>query len=92
MFSTPEIPETSSTQPAGSAQNSPNRAPIGTPKMSVLFKDSNNIRVVFFGKLGFLDDQSDFAEVFGNKPTILVLNITTLQDSTSKSRSLYSFA
>ena len=33
--------------------------------MSAILKDSNNIKVGYFGKLEFLDNQADFDEVFG---------------------------
>ena len=51
MFYTPVITVTGSTHTYGSAQNPPTSTPSGTPKMSVLFKDSYNIKVGFFGEL-----------------------------------------
>ena len=91
MFSTPVRTVTRSTQPSGLAQNSPTSTSSGTHKMSVLFKDSKNIKVGYFGILVFLDNQAAFDEVFGGKPTILDTNIITLQDSTSTSMRLYYF-
>ena len=85
VFSTPERTGTRNTQTSGSSQNPP------TPKMSVLFKNGTNIKIGYFGKLEFLDNQTTFTEVFGDKPTILVPNIDIYQDSTSIARSLYSF-
>ena len=57
--------------------------------MSVLFKNINNIKFGYFGTLAFWDNQAAFAEVFGDKPTIIAPNITP--DTTSTSRSLHSF-
>ena len=39
----------------------------------------------------FLDNQAVFAEVFGDKPTIIPQNIVMLQDTTTTARSLYLF-
>ena len=39
--------------------------------MSVLFKNSNTIKVGYFGLFEFLDNQASFAEVFGDNPTII---------------------
>ena len=89
MFSTPVRNETSNTQPARLAQNPPTRTPSGTPKTSILLKDSSNIKVGQFGKLVFLDKQAAFAEDFGGKPKIIGPNVITSQDTISKSRSLY---
>ena len=91
LFSTPAITETSSSHSSGSAQNLPSSTPIGTPQMSLLFNDISNIKVGYFGKLEFLDIQAAFAEVFGDKPTILAPNRTTSQDFTSEARILYSY-
>ena len=77
MFYTPAKTGTSSTQPKVSAKNPPISTPSGTPKMSVLFKDSSNIKVGYFCKLEFLDNYAGFSEVFGDKPTILAPNIVT---------------
>ena len=77
LFSTTAIIVTRSTQFSGSAQNTTTSNPIGTPKMSVILKESSNIKVGYFGKLGFLDNQADFAEVFGNKPKTLNPNRAT---------------
>ena len=85
VFSTTERTGTRNTQNSGSSQNPP------TPKMSVLFKNGTNIKIGYFGKLEFLDNQTTFTEVFGDKPTILVPNIDIYQDSTSIARRLYSF-
>ena len=49
------------------------------------------LKLVILAKLEFLDIQATFIEVFGGKPTILVPNIDTSQDSTSIDRSLYLF-
>ena len=81
---------TSRTQNYRSSQSPPTSTPNITPQMSVIFKNGNIIKVSYLGKLKFLDNQASFAEVFGNKPTILAPNIITLQYSTSKSRSLNS--
>ena len=59
--------------------------------MGILFKDSSNIKVGYFGKLGFLVNQAAFSEVFGDNPIILYTNVTTSQDSKSTDRILYSF-
>ena len=83
LFSTLVRTVTSSTQTAGSSQNLPTSIPSGTPKISFLFKGSNNNKVGYFIKLEFLDNQADFAEVFGDKPTILALDIITLKYTTS---------
>ena len=91
LFSTPVRTGTSSTYPDGSAQNPSNSTPRGTPKRSVIFEGSNNIKVGYFGKLGILDNQSSFVEVFGDKSIILDPNIIMSHDSTSTARSLYLF-
>ena len=52
-----------------------------TPKNDCYFKDSNNIKVGYFGKLKFLDNQAAFTEVFGDKPTIIAPNTITSQDT-----------
>ena len=57
--------------------------------MSAPLKESNNIKAGYFGKLEFLDTQAAFAEVFGEKKTIIAPNIITLQDPTSIASSLY---
>ena len=89
LFSTPVILGTISTHYNESAQNPPIITSSGTPQMSVLFKVSYNIKVGYFGKLEFLDIQAAFAEVFGDKPTILETNIITSQYSTSTVWSFY---
>ena len=71
MFSTQAITVTINTQTSGSSQNPPN------PKISVLFNNDTNIKIGYFGKLEFLDDQKSFTEVFGNKPTTIYPNIDT---------------
>ena len=48
--------------------------------MSVLFKNGTNIKIGYFARLEFLDNQATFAEVLGDKPTILAPNIDTSQD------------
>ena len=90
MFSTPVRNETSNTQPARLAQNPPTRTPSGTPKTSILLKDSSNIKVGYFGKLVFLDNQVVFAKYFWDKPKSIAPNIITSQYTISKARSLYS--
>ena len=50
LFSTPDITGSSSTQPVGSAQNQPTSTRSGTPKMIVIFKESSNIIVGYFGQ------------------------------------------
>ena len=47
--------------------------------------------MVYFGKLEFLDIKAAFAEVFGDKPTILPPNPVMLQDTTTAAKSLYYF-
>ena len=91
MFYTPAKTGTSSTQPKVSAKNPPISTPSGTPKMSVLFKDSSNIKVGYFGTLEFLGNQEAFAEVFEYKAKIISPNTTMSQDSTSTVRGLYLF-
>ena len=91
MFSTSVITVSKSTDPAGSVQYPPTSTPSGTPKMSVLLKGSNNIKVGDFGELEFCYNQAAFNKVFGDKPTILAQNIITSHDYTSTDRSLYSF-
>ena len=59
MFSIQLITGTISNLPDGSDQNPP------TPQTSVIFKNSNNIKVGHFGKLEFLDNKASFAEVLG---------------------------
>ena len=85
FFSTLERTGTRNTQIAGSAQNPP------TPKMSVIYKNVNNIKIGYLGTLVFLDNQETFSGMFGDKPTIIAQNINTSQDSASTSQSLYSF-
>ena len=58
--------------------------------MRVLFKNGTNIKIGYFSKLDFLDNQAAFAEVSGYKPTILAPNIDTSQYSTSTARRFYS--
>ena len=82
---------TSYIEPNVSDQNPPSSTPSSTPKRSVLFEDSNNVKVGFIGKLEFLDNQAAFAEVFGDKPKIISPNIITSKDITSTARSLYYF-
>ena len=84
LFSTPARTGTRNNQPSISAQNPP------IPKMSVIFMNSNNIKVGSFGKLEFLDNQAAFTAVFRDKPTILAPNIDTPQYSTSTASILYS--
>ena len=91
LFSTPVIKGTISTHSNESAQNPPIITSSGTPQMSVLFKVSYNIKVGYFGKLEFLDNQVAFTEVFGDKPSILSPNIIMSHNSTSAACSLYSF-
>ena len=91
VVSTPVITVTSSTQSYLSAQNPSPRTTSDTPQMSVLFKESNNTKVGYFGKLEFLDNQAALDEVFGDKRTIIAPNIITSQDTTSAARILYSF-
>ena len=57
--------------------------------MSVILKNGTNIKVGYFGKLEFLDNQAAFAGVFGDKPKIIAPNIITSKDITSTARSLY---
>ena len=91
LFSTLVRTVTSSTQTSVSSQNLPTSIPSGTPKISFLFKGSNNIKVGYFIKLEFLDNQADFYEVFGDKPKILAPNIIMSQNSPSADIRLYSF-
>ena len=80
----PEITRTSGTQNTESDQNPP------TPEISVHLNNSNNIKVGYFGKLGFLHNQAAFAKLFGDKQTFFPQNINTSQDSISTAKSLYS--
>ena len=94
MFYTLARSGTSSNLPtggSGSVQNLPTSTPGGTPKIIVILKNSNTIKVRYFRKLEFLDNQAEFAGVFGDNPTIIPLNPVMLQDNTTTSRSLYSF-
>ena len=87
LFSTPVRTVTINTQPIVSAQNPPilpagsSQIPL-TSKISVLFKDSNNVKEGYFGLLKILDDPEAFTRIFGDKPTILAPKIIILQDST----------
>ena len=83
LLNTPVRTGTINTQPDESAQNPP------TPKTSVLVNSGNNIKFGYFGKCEFLDNEAAFAEVFGDKPTILETNIITSQYSTSTVWSFY---
>ena len=78
-----------SNQPIVSVQNLPTSTTRGTPKMSVLLKNSNAIKDAYFGKLGFLDNQAAFAEVFGDKPTILDTHPFTSKDTTTTDRTFF---
>ena len=82
---------TSSNHSAGSTQNTPTSTPSVTPKMSVVFFNRNIVKVGYFGKLGFFDNQAAFAEVFGDKPTTIDPDIITSQYTTSTARRLYFF-
>ena len=75
LFSTLVRTVTSSTQTAGSSQNLPTSIPSGTPKISFLFKGSNNIKFGYFGQLDFLDNEEAITEVFEDKTTIIAPNI-----------------
>ena len=62
-----------------------------TPKMSVLFKkQNNNVMIGYFGKLSFLDNQTDFAVTFGSKPTLLPPNPTS-REHTVTAKTLYAY-
>ena len=94
LFYTPVRIVTNNNQPAGSSQNPPIPPSASgenppTPKMSVLFKNGNNIDVGYFGKLEFLDDQAGFSELFGDNPKINVSRMIISQDYTSTASSLY---
>ena len=82
LFYTAVITRNRSNQPDGSSENTL------TPKISVLFKDSDNIKVGYFGKLEFLENQAAFDEVFVKNPAILYPNITTSRYSISTARRL----
>ena len=75
LFSTPERSGTRNTQPSGSTQNPP------TPKIIVLFKNGNNIKIGCLGKLKILNNKTDLYEVLRDKKN-LAPNINTCQDST----------
>ena len=91
LFSMPVKPETSITCILDWLKIQPPSPLAIPPKISVIFKDSSNIKFGYFDKLEFLDNRADFAEVIVDNPKILAPNIITLQDTTSSSRSLYSF-
>ena len=57
LFYTPEKTGTIITQHLGSAQNPPTSTSVSTPKTSVIFNDSNDIKVGYLGKLYFLENQ-----------------------------------
>ena len=49
------------------------------------------IKIGYFGTLDYLNNQVEFAEVFGDKPTNIPLNPVTLKGTTTEDRSLYEF-
>ena len=66
--------------------------PPVTQEISVLFnRHSNEVKVVCFGKLEFLDNQKHYEKKFGDKPTISPTN-PVLQESSTASKSLYAFS
>ena len=66
--------------------------PPATQKMSVLFnRQSNEIKVGYFGKLEFIDNKKDFEKTFGDKPTILSPKLVS-QDSSTAAKMLYAYS
>ena len=47
-----------------------------TPKIGILFNQSEDIKVGHFGKIEFVDSQRDHRETFGEVPMILLDNPT----------------
>ena len=66
--------------------------PPVTQKMSVLFnRQSNEVKVGYFGKLDFIDNQEDFEKTLGEKPNIIPPN-PVLQDSSNVAKSMYTYS
>ena len=47
-----------------------------TPKMCILFNQSEDIKVGRFGQIEFVDSQRAYCETFGEVPTMLLANPT----------------
>ena len=62
-----------------------------TPKISILFNQSEDIKVGHYGKIEFVDSQRAHRETFDEVPMILLANPTN-QNKTMAQKEIYSFS
>ena len=69
---------------------SKSRVATTTPKMIILFNQSEYIKVGYFGKFEFVDIQRSHCETFGDNPMLIPANPTN-QNKTMAEKELYVF-
>ena len=62
-----------------------------TPKMSIFFNQSGDIKIGYFGIFKFVDSQMDHHETFGEDPMIFPAN-PTKQNKTTSEKELYALS
>ena len=70
---------------------SKSRVAITSPKMSILFNLSENIKVGYFGHFVYVDNQRAHCETFGNNPMIFPSNPNN-QNKNMTEKELYAFS
>ena len=70
---------------------SKSRVGTTTPKMSILFNQSEDIKVGYFGHFEFLDIQRSHCETFCDNPMLFTVNLTN-KNKTMAEKELYAFS
>ena len=67
------------------------RVAITTPKMSILFNQSEDTKVGYFGKFELVDSQRSHCKTFGKNPMLFPANPTN-QNKTTAEKELYALS